>query len=111
MNKPKPIIQKIDFGEYEQEVKRLWDGEPPSSMVERWEKQGFRPKHYYAGTLKSRQARIQKLLGYGSNAVGLCSKCKNFNVYILKEQIDGAVLITRYCSDHLPEEHKTQIPK
>lgn len=53
--------------------------------------------------MKSRQARIQKLLGYGNIVVGLCSKCKNLNTHIMKEQIDGAIIITRYCSDHLPE--------
>ena len=69
----KPVITKIDFGEHEQEVKRIWDGEPPTKFVENLGKQGFR-RYYNAGTMKSRQARIHKLLGYGSNLVGYCSE-------------------------------------
>ena len=81
-------------------MKRIWNEAPPSHGNKYWN----------SGTMKSRQARIQKLLGYGNIVVGLCSKCKNLNTHIMKEQIDGAIIITRYCSDHLPEEHKTQIP-
>jgi hypothetical protein len=103
LNKIKPIIQKIDFGEQEQEVKRIWNGEPPTKLVESWGKQGVR-RYYNAGTMKSRYCRIQKLLGYNSNRAGHCSVCNNLNVYILKEKVDGAVIITRYCTDHLPKE-------
>lgn len=103
ITKPKPIIQKIDFGEYEQEVKRIWDGEPPTRLVESWGKQGVR-RYYNAGTMKSRQARIRNLLGYGGNAVGYCSECGVLNTHILKQQVDGAVIITRYCEKHLPKE-------
>jgi hypothetical protein len=72
LNKPKPTIERIDFGEYEQEVIRIWNGEPPTKLLEDIEngKQGVR-KYFTAGTIKSRQARIQKLLRYGSNLVGL----------------------------------------
>jgi hypothetical protein len=109
--KPKPIIQieKIDFGEYEQEVKRIWDGEPPTSYIENLGKQGVR-RYYNAGTMKSRYYRIQKLVGYSSNLAGHCSKCNKLNSHIMKEQVDGAIIITRYCTDHLPEEHKEQMP-
>jgi hypothetical protein len=63
LNKPKPIVQKVDFGEYEQEVKRIWDGLPPTSLLERWQKTGYKPKFYNAGTIKARYCRIQKLVG------------------------------------------------
>jgi hypothetical protein len=72
----KPTIEKIDFGEYEDEIKRIWNGEPPTKLKEDMEngKPGVR-KFYTAGTIKSRCARINKLLGYGNNKVGFCSTC------------------------------------
>ena len=109
MDRPKPTIQKIDFGEHEQEVKRIFNGELPTSHIESLGKQGVR-RYYNAGTMKSRYCRIQKLVGYSSNLAGHCSKCNNLNSHIMKEQVDGAIIITRYCTDHLPEEHKEQMP-
>jgi hypothetical protein len=84
----KPTIERIDFGEYEDEIKRIWNGEPPTKLVQDIKngKRGVN-RFYNAGTMKSRYGRIQKLVGYGSNAVGLCCKCKNFNVYILKNKL------------------------
>jgi hypothetical protein len=98
-------LEKINFGAHEEEVKRIWNGEPPTSLVEFWQKQGLARKfrNYNPGTMKSRYARIQKLLGYGSNCAGHCSICSNFNSHILKQKIDGAIIITRFCSEHIPK--------
>ena len=105
MNKPKPTIEKIDFGEYEAEVKRIWNGEPPTKLLEDIVKgkQGV-IKYYTAGTAKSKFGRINKLLGYGNNKVGFCCICGiNLNTHIIKQQLDGAIRITRYCEQHLPD--------
>ena len=103
--KSKPKIERIDFGEYEDEVKRIWNGEPPTKLLEDIEKgkQGVR-KYYTAGTTKSKFGRINKLMGYGNNKVGHCSICDNLNSHIMKRKVDGAITITRYCTDHLPKE-------
>ena len=92
----KPTIEKIDFGEYEDEVKRIWNGEAPPS---------YGNKYWTAGTIKSRYGKINKLLGYGNNKVGFCCICgTNLNTHIMKIKVDGAILITRYCEQHLPNE-------
>jgi hypothetical protein len=102
----KPTIERIDFGKYKDEVKRIWNGEPPTKLLEDMKngQPGVR-KYYTAGTIKSRYGRINKLLGYGNNKVGFCSICgTNLNTHIMKRKVDGAILITRYCEQHLPNE-------
>jgi hypothetical protein len=98
-------VEEIVFGEHAQEVKRIWNGEPPTKLVESWERRGIditKHKQYYnAGTMKARYCRIC-LLGYGNTSVGYCCKCRGLNTHLVKYQLDGAVIVERYCSEHLP---------
>jgi hypothetical protein len=35
MNKPKPILKKIEFTEEQkEEIKRIWEGKPPTKIIE-----------------------------------------------------------------------------
>jgi hypothetical protein len=101
-NKPEGKIERIDFGEHTEEVKRIWSGLPPTSLVERWEKQGIRHQYYNAGTTRSRYGRIQNLLGYGNNLAGFCCICRNLNTHLLKYKISGATVVERFCEEHVP---------
>ncbi len=29
--------------------------------------------------------------------------CKNLNTHILKQKVSGAVIVTRFCSEHVPD--------
>ena len=97
---------KIDFGEHEQEVKRIWEGKPPSQLMERWKEEGVSmsnaEKYYNAPSMNSRYNDVKKLVGYNNNKVGYCSRCRNLNSHILEQKINGAVIVTRYCSEHVP---------
>ncbi|MGI0032450.1 MAG: hypothetical protein ACRD97_04160 [Nitrososphaeraceae archaeon] len=101
----KPTIEKIDFGEYEEEVKRIWNGEPPTSLIEQWDRRGINPKlrYYNAGIMKARYGRIKQLIGYNSNLVGYCSVCNGLNTHLIRYKVDGATIITRFCSEHVPD--------
>ena len=89
-NVPKPIkkgkgrIVKIDFGEHAEEIKRILEDK----------RRG--------GSLKSRMGRMQRTVGYGNNIVGFCSQCRNLNTHMVKYKVDGAVIIERFCEQHLP---------
>jgi hypothetical protein len=111
-NVPKPFkkskgrIERIDFGEHTQEVLRIWDGKPPNKLVERWKETaagGSQEKYYNGGTKLARINKIKLLLGYSSNLVGYCSLCKNLNTHLLLQKVEGAVLLTRFCSEHVPD--------
>jgi hypothetical protein len=104
--KPKGQLYKIDFGKYTDEVIRIWNGGPPTSLLESWERRGVKPKYYNAGTMKARYVRIQKLLGYGTTLIGYCRVCNGLNTHLVKYQLDGAVIVERYCSEHLPSGYK-----
>ena len=104
---PKGTLQKIEFPkELEEEIKRIWEGKPPTKLVEKWKQAGLlgnHPEKYYVSpSISSRYNSVKVLVGYNSNIVGYCSKCKNLNTHILKQNVDGAVIITRFCSEHVP---------
>ena len=86
---PKGKLIKINWKEHEQEVKRLWEGKPPTKKVEQWKQEALRSnqeQYYHPGTIHSRMDKIRRLIGYnGNNLVGYCSKCKNLNTHILKQ--------------------------
>ena len=60
-------------------------------------------KYFNPGSEKSRYSKLQRLLGYGNNKIGYCSMCKNLNTHILKQKVSGAVIVTRFCSEHVPD--------
>ncbi len=95
---PKGKLIKIDFGRYEQEIKRIWEGKPPTKLVERWGREGVSrsnvEKYYSPPSMNSRYNSIKKLDGYNSNKIGYCSMCRNLNTYLLKQKVSGAVIIT-----------------
>ena len=101
---PKGKVERIDFKEHEQEIKRIWKGLPPASLVEKWKESGLRSnqeKYYNAGTPLARMNKIRRLVGYdGSNLVGHCCKCDNLKV---KYNTQGITIIERYCSEHVPD--------
>lgn len=108
-NIPNPVVkgkgkvEKIDFGENTEEVKRIWAGLPPLSLVEKWKEAGIKGS-YIPGTKLARMNRIKVLIGYTSNAAGLCSKCGiNLNEYLVKYKTEGITIIERYCSEHVPD--------
>lgn len=86
MKRPKGRLIKIDFGVHADEVKRIWET----------------PLNYRSGSVKSKMSKIVRLIGYGNNLAGFCSQCKNLNTHILKQKVDGAIIITRFCEQHLP---------
>ena len=100
-------LLKIDFGEHTDEIKRIWEGKPPTKLVEKWKEEGVSmsnaEKYYNAPSMNSRYNAVKKLVGYNNNLAGYCSKCRNLNTYLLKQKIAGAVIITRYCEQHVPE--------
>ena len=111
-NVPKPVklpkgkLIKIDWKEHEQEVKQIWQGKPPTKLVERWDEQGIRnnaEKYYNPPSVNSRYNAVKKLVGYNNNLAGYCSKCRNLNTYLLKQKVFGAVILTRYCNEHVPD--------
>lgn len=113
-NVPKPpklsrgTITKIDFGPNAAEIDRIWSGKVPTKLIEHWRQMGYDAallqKHYNPGSMKARYSKSQKLVGYGSNKIGYCSVCKsNLNKYILRQKIQGATIVTRFCSEHVPD--------
>ena len=103
---PKGKLEKIDWKEHEQEVKRIWQGLPPAKLVQKWKEEGFRSnqeKYYSPPSMQSRYNAVKRLIGFNSNKVGYCSICKNINMYLLKQKVSGAVIITRYCNEHVPD--------
>ncbi|MGH9973242.1 MAG: hypothetical protein ACRD93_05020 [Nitrososphaeraceae archaeon] len=108
MTLTKPTIEKIDFGEYTDEVKRIWEGLPPNKLLESYERRGLKLPYYNAGTMKARYCRIKQLIGYHSNLaylVGYCATCRTLNTHLVRYKVDGAVIIERFCSEHLPKEY------
>ena len=110
-NTPKPVklpkgkIEKIDFKEHEQEVRRIWEGKPPDKLVERWKKQGLRSnqeRYYNGGTKLARMKKIKLLVGYSSNLVGHCCECDNLNTHLVKYETQGITIVERYCTEHVP---------
>lgn len=94
-NVPKPVdrgkgrVEKIDFGDKEEEIFRVWKGLPPNKLVEKWKESGVKGS-YIAGTPLARMNRIRKLIGYnGSNLAGRCSKCEDLNTYLVKYRTQG----------------------
>lgn len=85
IKKSKGRIQKIDWKEHTEEIKRIWEGKPLDKLVEKWKEQGLRgnhPERYYNGaSMLARINKIKLLVGYSSNLVGLCSECKRLNTY------------------------------
>ena len=111
-NIPKPIklpkgkIEKIDFKEHEQEVRRICEGKPPDKLVERWKEQGLRSnqeKYYTSPSTQSRFNSIKKLVGYSSNKVGFCCQCRSLNTFLVKYKTQGITIVERYCSEHVPD--------
>ena len=79
---------KINWGEHEQQIKEIWNSYP---------------KTYSLKSANCKMTKIKRLFDYdGSNLVGYCCKCRELNVAILKQKVDGAILITRFCAEHLP---------
>ncbi|MEZ0268734.1 MAG: hypothetical protein ACAH23_01060 [Nitrososphaeraceae archaeon] len=80
---------------------------PPSQLIEKWKDKGVSEsqawRYYNPGSMLARMSRIKVLVGYGSNLVGYCSECKNLNTHILKQKVDGAVILTRFCTEHVPD--------
>jgi hypothetical protein len=104
---PKGTLTKIDFGVYEAEIKRIWLGEMPDSLIQKLKEKGAdmdkEKKYYNPGSEKARYCKLQRLLGYGNNKIGYCSMCKNLNTHILKQRVSGAVIVTRFCTEHVPD--------
>jgi hypothetical protein len=106
INKGKGKVVKINWKEHEQEVKRIWEGKPPNKLVERWKEEGLRSnqeKYYVAPSMQSRYNKIKILVGYGSNLVGYCSKCRNLNTHLVKYRTQGITIVERYCTLHVPQ--------
>ena len=103
---PKGTLIKIDWKEHEQEIKRIWEGKPPTKLVERWKEEGVSmssaERYYNAPSMNSRYNAVKRLVGYNNNLAGYCSKCRNLNTYLLKQKVSGAVIVTRFCEQHMP---------
>ncbi len=110
---PKGTLIKIDWKEHEQEVKRIWSGKPPTKLVERWKEEGVSisnaEKYYSPTSVNSRYNAVKKLVGNNNNLAGYCSKCRSLNTYLLKQKVSGAVIITRYCNEHVPDKNKLNL--
>ena len=106
MQKGKGRIEKIDFKEHEQEVKRIWEGKPPDKLVKRWKEKGLRSnqeRYYNGGTMWARINKIKILVGPSSNLVGHCCECGTLNTHLVKYKTQGITIIERYCSEHVPD--------
>lgn len=113
VNVPNPVkkgkgkIEKIDFKEHEEEIKRIWEGKPSAALIKRWTESGRKGNHpekyYQSPSMSSRFNSIKKLVGYNSNLVGYCSTCKNLNRYLVKYKTEGITIIERYCQEHVPD--------
>ena len=84
-----------------QEIKFILNGDPPKKVRERYEQKGITDINlmkYHSPSKRSRIEAVRKIVG------GLCCKCGNFNSHLHKQKISGAVIVTRYCSEHVPLE-------
>jgi hypothetical protein len=98
-------IVKIDFKEHQEEISRIWEGKPPIKLVERWKDEGLcsnQEKYYNPGSMLSRINKIKKLVGYSSNLVRYCCKCRNLNTHLVKYRIQGITVVERFCTEHEP---------
>jgi hypothetical protein len=105
MRKGKGKIVKIDYKEHEQEVKRIWEGRPSASLVQKWKEKGLRgnqERYYNGGTKLARINKIKILVGHSSNLVGHCCECGNLNTHLVKYETQGITIVERYCSEHVP---------
>lgn len=103
--KSKGKIEKIDFGQHESEIMRIWNGDIPASLIQKWKDAGLTGKHperyYNPGTKLARLNKIRRLVGYGPNLIGICSMCENLNTHLLKYKTQGVIIIERYCQEHI----------
>ena len=102
MQKGKGRIEKIDFKEHEQEIKRIWEGRPSASLVQKWKEAGIKGS-YNPGTKLARMNKIKVLIGHSSSLAGLCCTCGNLNTHLVKFRTQGITIIERYCSEHVPD--------
>lgn len=101
VRKPKPKIEKIPLTDQDKEnIRRLVAGEPPTKLVERWNKQGVSisnaTKYYHPPGLRGRLELVRKIY-----FKGLCHVCHKFPLYTAKYRMSGITLIEYYCQEHL----------
>lgn len=103
-NLPKGKIVKIELTEEQkQEIKYILNGDPPKKVRDRYEKNGITDislMRYHSTSKRSRFEAVRKIVG------GLCCRCDRFNTHLHKQKISGAVVITRYCTEHVPDKIK-----
>ena len=108
-NVPKPVrlpkgkIEKIDYGEHQEEIFRVWRGLPPTKLLEKWKESGIKGI-YNPGTKLARMNKVRALIGYnGSNLAGHCCKRGDLNTHLVKFRTQGITIIERYCTEHVPD--------
>lgn len=107
-NVPNPVVkgkgkvEKIDFKEHTEDIKRIWEGKPPTKLVEQWKEKGIKGS-YVPGTPMARLNKIRVLMGFnGNNLVGRCAKCDDLNTHLVKYRTQDITIIERYCEKHVP---------
>jgi hypothetical protein len=105
MNKPKPVVTKIEFTKEQlEDIEALHNNKPTKEQIERHAKlkrasdtetwirnRGHVPRKYIHEVLKKQFYK------------GLCHKCQAYPTYKVTHDRDGATLVEYWCDKHLPK--------
>jgi hypothetical protein len=106
LNKPKPVIKRIQFSKKEQDdIDSMLIGKPTVLAVKFWEKAGWtieQKKQWFSPIqLKDRKRKV--CIKY---KIGVCHNCGELPVYKVSYPHDGVNLVEYYCNEHLPGDLK-----
>jgi hypothetical protein len=101
LNKPDPIIEKIEFSKEDQEfIDSILSGKPSPATIQRWKNAGMNIEHklkwYISIPQKERMLRIRQKFKIGS-----CRICRNFPLWKVSYHMDGINLVEWYCEKHM----------
>jgi len=101
IDKPKPIIQKLEFTEEQKEdIKNILLGCPTDVQKQKAKERGVPLKfNPHKGCVEGRIYIVKK-----KYKIGECQICRELSDYKLTYQFDGASLREWYCSKHFPSE-------
>jgi hypothetical protein len=100
LNKPDPIIEKIEFSKEDQEfIDAILEGRPSPATIQRWKDASvdikYRMKHYIPITPKERMLRIRQKF-----KISGCHVCQQFPLYKVLYKLPDITLVEYWCEKH-----------
>jgi hypothetical protein len=100
LNKPDPIIEKIEFSKEDQEsIDAILSGKPSAKTIQRWKDAGFNIEHrikwYISIPQKERMLRIRQ-----KYKISGCHVCQQFPLYKVLYKLPDITLVEYWCEKH-----------